>query len=98
MTALTDLVPAFLAKSFRLDPLAATNAGNHDHDARWPDWSSAGIDERLAWGVGWRERLEAIPDGALKPDDAIDRDRLLLVLDAERFDAGLAEDTWNPVV
>src|SRR4051794_8772071 len=71
-------VREFLAESFRLDPLEATNAGVHDHDARWPDWSGAGIAERLAFVDRWTARLGGIPSTALSPDEAIDRDRLLL--------------------
>jgi uncharacterized protein (DUF885 family) len=98
VTTLADLVPAFLEESFRLDPLAATNAGIHQHDARWPDWSSAGIAESLAWGDRWRVRLTALGRDDLSADEAIDRDRLLLLLDNDRFAADLAEDTWNPQV
>jgi len=98
VSAFDQHVQAFLANSFRLDPLEATNAGVHDHDARWPDWSSAGLAERLAWNAGWRRRLEALGDDELSADDAVDRDRLLLRLEAERGAAELAEDTWDPVV
>jgi uncharacterized protein (DUF885 family) len=97
VTALSDLVPAFLEEYFRLDPLAATNAGNHDHDDRWPDWTSAGIAASLAWGDGWRRRLESLHEDELSADDLVDRDRLLLLLEAERWNAGFAPDTWDPV-
>ncbi len=96
MTTFTDLVPRFLAESFERDPLLATNAGVHDHDARWPDFSTAGINADLAWAADWRGRLAAL-DG-LDADDTIDRDRLLLLLDAQPFYADLAEDAWNPVI
>ncbi|HLX34791.1 MAG TPA: DUF885 domain-containing protein [Candidatus Limnocylindrales bacterium] len=97
MTALSVLVSQFLDESFRLDPLEATNAGRHEHDHRWPDWSDAGIRERLDWGAGWIARLEGIPADQLSADDAIDRDRLLAVLGDERAEADLAEDTWDPL-
>ena len=98
MTTLADLVPAFLDESFQLDPLAATNAGVHEHDARWPDWSTAGIAASLAWGDSWRARLSGLGTTDLSAADAIDRDRLLLLLDNDRFAADLAEDAWNPQV
>src|SRR5690348_15756168 len=86
-TSLEPLVRDFLTESFRLDPLEATNAGVHEHDAVWPDWSAAGIAERLAFVERWTARLEAIPAAALSSDDAIDRDRLLLELGDRRYDA-----------
>ncbi len=98
MTTLAALVPSFLEEAFRLDPLAATNAGSHEHDARWPDWSTSGVGARLAWGDGWRARLASLDPADLGPDDVIDRDRLLLLLDDDRFSAELAEDTWDPMV
>src|SRR5215217_2932386 len=97
MGAFADLVREFLAESFRLDPLEATNAGNHEHDDRWPDWSAAGVAERLAWIDRWRARLEALA-GDLTPDEAIDRDRLLLELGDRRYEAEFAEDTWDPLI
>ena len=96
-TSLDPIAREFIAESFRLDPLEATNAGVHDHDARWPDWSSAGIAERLAFVDCWTARLEAIPAGELSPDDAIDRDRLLLELGDRRYDARFAADAWDPM-
>jgi uncharacterized protein (DUF885 family) len=96
LTAFSDLVSQFLAEAFRLDPTLATNAGNHDHDGRWPDLSSAGVNERLAFAMRWRERLAGHED--LDPDDGIDRDRLVLILDAVAFQDELAEDTWDPML
>jgi uncharacterized protein (DUF885 family) len=96
-TSLEPLVRDFLTESFRLDPLEATNAGVHDHDARWPDWTSDGIAERLDFADRWTSRLEAIPPEALSVDDAIDRDRLLLELGDRRYDARFAADAWDPM-
>jgi uncharacterized protein (DUF885 family) len=91
----SDLVAQFFEESFRLDPLEATNAGNHDHDGRWPDWSAAGLAARLAWADAWTARLAALPAGDLTEDEAIDRDRLVMELGDRRYDAGFAEDTWS---
>ena len=96
-TPLEPLVRDFLTESFRLDPLEATNAGVHDHDGRWPDWTAAGIAERLDFADRWTARLEAIPPASLSLDDAIDRDRLLLELDDRRYDARFASDAWDPM-
>jgi uncharacterized protein (DUF885 family) len=97
MTELEPLVREFLAESFRLDPLAATNAGVHEHDARWPDWSSAGIAEGLDFADRWTARLRAIPAGELSFDEAIDRDRLLLELGDRQYEVRFAADAWDPM-
>jgi uncharacterized protein (DUF885 family) len=97
LTAFAELANEFFAESFALDPLEATNAGVHDHDGRWPDWGPEGVAARLAFCDRWQERLESL--GAdLTPDELIDRDRLLLELDARRFETSeIAEDTWDPL-
>src|SRR4051794_38547693 len=96
-SALEPHVREFLAESFRLDPLEATNAGVHDHDARWPDWSGSGISEGLAFVDRWSARLGGIPATALSPDEAIDRDRLLLELGDRSYEARFAADAWDPM-
>jgi uncharacterized protein (DUF885 family) len=97
MPAFADLVARFLAESFRLDPLEATNAGVHDHDGRWPDWSTRGIEERLGFVDAWDATLRGLATGDLTADEAIDRDRLLLELDDRRYDARSAADSWDPM-
>jgi uncharacterized protein (DUF885 family) len=84
VTTFAELVDAHLQEAFRLDPLSATAAGIHDHDDRWPDLSDAGRQERLAWMKAWTERLGGLDAEGLSADEAIDRDRLLAVLDDER--------------
>jgi uncharacterized protein (DUF885 family) len=89
-------VDAFLAEFFSLSPIHATAAGNHDHDARWPDLTEAGRQERLAFIDRWKRELGDF-DG-LTRDDAIDRDLLLMELDAARFqEVELREECWNPL-
>lgn len=89
---------AFLAEYFALHPLAATAAGNHDHDDRWPDASEAGRQERLAFYDRWHRELAGIPAAELSADEAIDRDLLLQELDAHRFaELDLREDAWSPL-
>lgn len=89
-------VDAFLDEYFRLDPVRATEAGNHDHDAEWPDLTEAGRRARLAFYDRWRDELRAIDPGELEPGDRIDRDLLLMELDAGTFaEEQLREDAWN---
>jgi hypothetical protein len=97
MAAFDALAREFIAESFRLDPLEATNAGVHDHDARWPDWTGDGIAGRLAFVERWRGRLEAIPPADLTADESIDRDRLLLELGNRAYEARFAADAWDPM-
>ncbi|HYN70581.1 MAG TPA: DUF885 family protein, partial [Candidatus Eisenbacteria bacterium] len=98
MGTFAELASEFIAESFELDPLEATNAGVHDHDARWPDWSAAGIERQLAFCERWHARLGAVPIASLSADEAIDRDRLLLQLDERRFEAEeMGQDAWDPL-
>ena len=91
-------VDRFFDELFRIDPLSATAAGRHDHDARWPDVSDAGRAAWLAWLTRWRATLEAIDPATLTTDDAIDRERLLGRLAAWTFTATeLREERWDPL-
>lgn len=88
---------AFFAGFFRLYPIHATEAGNHEHDDRWPDLTDAGRAERLAWLADARSSLEAV-DG-LTPEQEIDRRVLLATIDEMRFDEEeLDELAWSPIV
>ncbi len=53
-------VDAFLAEYFSLLPLAATSAGMHEHDGRWPDLTEAGREVRLAFYDRWSEELDRV--------------------------------------
>lgn len=87
---------AFFADYFRHYPIHATEAGNHDHDGRWPDLTDIGSAERLAWLVDARASLEAA-DGVSREEE-IDRQVLLRQVDALRFDEGeLDELSWSPI-
>ncbi len=93
----TEAHDAFFADYFRHYPVHATNAGNHEHDHRWPDLGDAGTRERLAWLADARAALEAA-DG-LPREEEIDRRVLLAEIDAMRFDEeDLDEASWNPIV
>lgn len=98
VTDLAARIDAFLAELFRLDPLRATSAGMHEHDGCWPDFTEAGRLERLAFVDRWSSELRGWSDAALTPDERIDRDLLLLELDAWRFgETELREERWDPM-
>lgn len=91
-------VDAFLDEFFRLDPVSATAAGMHAHDGRWPDLGESGRHERLALCDRWQAAFGAFVDAELSADERIDRDLLLLELDALRFaETELREETWDPL-
>lgn len=98
MSDFSSSVEAFLDEFFRLDPVSATAAGMHAHDGRWPDVTEAGRRERLAFIDRWEDEFRAPPDTGLTADERIDRDLLLLELDAMRFnETELREETWDPL-
>jgi uncharacterized protein (DUF885 family) len=87
---------AFLAEYFALNPLHATAAGVHDHDARWPDLSEAGRAARLAFFDRWTAELDAIDDTSLTADERIDCDLLRMEIEANRFsEIELREERWS---
>jgi uncharacterized protein (DUF885 family) len=92
------LVDETLAGYFRHFPVAATEAGEHAHDARWPDLTDAGHAARLDFLRDAVARLQRIDPARLTRDEAIDRRVLLGNLDALRFgEERLAEASWNPL-
>lgn len=91
-------IDAFLAEFFRLHPLHATAAGMHDHDGAWPDLTERGRLERLDFADLWAAELAAIPDDGLTRDQRVDRDLILLELEALRFaETDLRQETWDPL-
>ncbi len=93
------LVDELLAQYFGLDPVHATEIGNHDHDGEWPDLTDAGRAARLAYAEDAVRRLGEVDVGALSRDDAIDHRILTDAMEAMRFGEGtLEEERWNPLV
>jgi uncharacterized protein (DUF885 family) len=88
---------AFFTEFFRLYPVHATNAGNHEHDDRWPDLTDAGLRARVAWLADARSGLEALDD--LSGEEEVDRRVLLSTIDEMRFEEEeLDELAWSPIV
>src|SRR3954463_3048394 len=98
MTSFTDRLEQFFRELFVIDPLRATAAGLHDHDGEWPDVSPQGRFSRLAFYDEWARRLAAFTDADLSADERVDRDLVLMELEASRFaDTKLREETWDPL-
>ena len=75
----------FLAEFLRLNPVDATQLGDHDHDGEWPDLSAAGEAERRHLYEQARAEIAAIPAAELSPDHALDADILRRQLDWQLF-------------
>ena len=98
MPTFHDRFAAFLDEYVALHPTVATDIGDHRYDDRWPDVTEAGRQARLAFVDRWLAELGALPTGELAPDDAIDRDLLVMELEAERFgETELRDETWDPL-
>jgi uncharacterized protein (DUF885 family) len=79
-------------------PTWATGIGFHAHDDRWPDMSEQGRQARLAVLRHHRARLEALDEGALSPDERIDRGICLdAIAELEFSTAELREAAWDPL-
>ncbi len=92
------LVERFIDEALALDPVSATRIGRHDFDDRWTDLSEAGRQARLAWCERWTDELARWPDDALTHAEAVDRERLAMVIDDERFAAAeFRSERWSPM-
>ena len=93
-----SVLDRFFADFFRLYPVHATEAGNHEHDGEWPDLTDAGRRDRLAFLADARTQLEGLEEAALTPEEGIDRRVLLTQIDALRFDEEeLDERSWSAI-
>jgi uncharacterized protein (DUF885 family) len=97
-SAFATRTDAFLDEFFRLNPLHATAVGMHAHDAEWPDLTEAGRRARLAFVERWEAELGGFADADLTAEERLDRDLLLMELDAIRFaETELREEAWDPL-
>jgi uncharacterized protein (DUF885 family) len=86
----------FFDEYVELHPTLATSFGYHLYDDRWPDVSEAGRQARLAFVDRWIGELRELPAADQSRDEAIDRDLIVMELEAERFaETELREDTWD---
>ncbi len=98
MTAFGARLEQFFRELFVIDPLHATAAGMHEHDGAWPDFSAEGRFSRLAFYDEWARRLAGFGDEELSLDEQVDRDLVLMELEAGRFsETTLRDDAWDPL-
>ena len=72
-----DLIDEFLTEFWAQNPVTATFAGVHAHDAKLPDWSPEGLgSEESAWR-SWRSRLDSHNDDVPSWSDLADDSELL---------------------
>ncbi|MGP1674759.1 MAG: DUF885 family protein, partial [Candidatus Limnocylindrales bacterium] len=98
MTEFERQFTAFFDEFVAIDPVSATNIGDHRHDGAWPDFTEEGRRSRLAFVDRWLAAFDALDEASLTQDDAIDRDLLVMELEGIRFaETELREETWNPL-
>jgi uncharacterized protein (DUF885 family) len=86
----------FLDEYFALHPTIATSIGDHRFDDRWPDVAEAGRQARLAFVDRWVAEFQGLGRDDLSADEAIDRDLIVMELEAEQFgDTELRDETWD---
>ncbi len=76
---------ALLDGYFARAPVSATASGAHEHDDRWPDASSAGRQDELAFVESMEREAAAIPRAELDADAALELDLVANELAGWRF-------------
>jgi uncharacterized protein (DUF885 family) len=97
--AFTQWLDEFFASYYRHRPVNATFIGVHEHDHRLPDLSEQGIDAVLSDMRTLRQRLAALPDEALNPSEALDRQLAAGFLEIQEWEY-TADTFWrgNPAL
>ncbi len=94
-----NLFADYLADAFRRSPTAATGAGDHSQDERWPDMSKEGDAKDRAATQGWIEKLAALPEADLDAAMRVDREVVLNQLRYALFGIDELKDAdWDPVL
>jgi uncharacterized protein (DUF885 family) len=96
--ALAALEARYLAEHLAREPVRATEAGEHAHDAKWPDLSERGEAADRAFVARTLEELAAIPRERLGAQARVDA----AILENQLRQALFLQDevrelTWNPV-
>lgn len=80
-----ELAATFLERYLALQPVRATEAGDHRFDDRWPDLSAQGDEQLRAFIRATREQLSAIPLAAASAQTRVDAAMLQNQLDLWTF-------------
>ena len=80
----SQLAHDFIHGRYALEPVAATVAGIHDHDARLGDFSAQGFAERDRFVDEWLGKLEPLVESDLFPSERVDRALILSELRGDR--------------
>jgi uncharacterized protein (DUF885 family) len=93
-----DAVDRIFAAAFAANPVDASDVGVHEHDARWPDLSPAGLDANRRRVADAMALLASASAGQLPVDQAVDRDILRADLELQQF-SDEVEKPWrrNPL-
>ncbi len=81
----TSVASTFLKRYLETYPVAATEAGNHEHDGAWPDFSALGEAKERALFDETEKAIAGLGDLKLDAQDALDRETLLEWVHSARF-------------
>jgi uncharacterized protein (DUF885 family) len=80
-------------------PEAATSLGEHRHDGRLSDRSTAALGEESRWSADRLAELAALDPAELTPADGVDAQILANALQTRRFEIDvLCEHEWDPLL
>jgi len=95
----TALANRYLDSMLELNPVWATNLGDHRFDATWPDLSRAGIENRIAFNRAYLDTLDTVGQRGLNEVNRIDYQILRDRIESTLFSLEeLREWEWNPLI
>jgi uncharacterized protein (DUF885 family) len=97
MAEFDRLVDQFLREEFEESPVQASGLGLTEYDDRLDDLSADAFERRRSRAAGWRERLAALADRDLTPEEQIDRDLAVAMMSGREIMAGWLPWRRDPV-
>jgi uncharacterized protein (DUF885 family) len=92
------LAAKYLEEMLALNPETATQLGDHRYDARFGDYSLAGVARQREFNQRYLEALDAIPSKSLSRENSVDYRILRTQLEGNLFALDtLREYEWNPL-